>query len=319
MWSGAEGWLNALTRVLDTPEGESARAAARVRRDTVLDVAAVDARAANSRTGRELATAHATVAGILGCSPKTVQRVRTLIEKLGFARTVARGRYLTNAERQAAREAHGGRQIRVASERALIVPPGMNVHLPRRGQLPTHSSVTRNVPRRAQARTGAAPRPAPSTRKDQPRPTLAVQRLAAGLAQRCPWLAPGHIGSLCHTLTSLGLDTSGWTAGDLIDLLDRRNATNGLFSIHASKQRRPLALLAHQLRDALSNVGEPPQQRRLREAAERAAARERQRAQEEARKAHLARPEVQAAISQSRAELRAILAEQKRRNLYAST
>ena len=80
---------------------------------------------------------------------------------------------------------------------------------------------------------------------------MAVQRLAGRLAQRLPWLARGHIGALCHTLSTLGLDDTGWTAQDVLDLLDRRNAEHGLYSVPSSSQRDPLALLAHQLRAAL--------------------------------------------------------------------
>ncbi|MEZ5087739.1 MAG: replication protein [Tessaracoccus sp.] len=316
MWSSAAHWLETLTAAITTPEGEELRAAAKVSIDTLLDVAAADARAADSRTGRGVTTAHETVAKALGCSAKTVQRARSLLEALGFAVTVVGGRYLTTEERAAATAHHGGDQRRMASERALLVPRSLtNVHLPRRGKFSSTLTSRSGLPTRADARGEAAPRPAPkrkAARSFLPRPPVAVQRLAAGLAQRLPWLARGHIGSLCHTLTRLGLDDVGWTAHDVIDMLDRRNLDLGLFEPSPSSQRDPLALFAHQVRAALVDVDEPPRLRRARDAAARADERARvlaARAAEDARlAAERADPEVQARIAAAKRKMREHLA-----------
>lgn len=317
VWSGASQWVDALSAALRAPEGEELRAAAKVRFDTVLDVAAADARAADSRTGRGVTTAHDTVAAALGCSGKTVQRARTLVEALGYARTVVVGRYLTTEERAEANAQHGGDQRRMASERALLVPrPTSNVHLPRGGSVPFSSSSRSGLPKRAKARARAASR-RPSTSKTPrrclPRPTMAVQRLAAGLAQRMPWLARGHIGSLCRTLTVLGLDDTGWSTHDVINLLDRRNVQLGLYSLATTSQRHPLALFAHQVRAALVNVDEPPRLRRARDAVARAAQRARARAEREAEDtrlaAQLADPEVQDRIAETKRRIRDQLAQ----------
>ncbi len=316
VWSSAAHWLETLTAAITTPEGEELRAAAKVSIDTLLDVAAADARAADSRTGRGVTTAHETVAKALGCSAKTVQRARSLLEALGFAVTVVGGRYLTTEERAAATAHHGGDQRRMASERALLVPRSLtNVHLPRRGKSSSTLTSRSGLPTRADARGEAAPRPAPkrkAARSFLPRPPVAVQRLAAGLAQRLPWLARGHIGSLCHTLTRLGLDDVGWTAHDVIDMLDRRNLDIGLFEPSPSSQRDPLALFAHQVRAALVDVDEPPRLRRARDAAARADERARvlaARAAEDARlAAERADPEVQARIAAAKRKMREHLA-----------
>ena len=66
VWSSAAHWLETLAAALRTPQGEELRAAAKVSADTLIDVAAVDARAADSRTGRGVTTAHETVAKALG-------------------------------------------------------------------------------------------------------------------------------------------------------------------------------------------------------------------------------------------------------------
>lgn len=316
VWSSAADWLTRLSAALRTPEGEEKRAVAKVSADTLIDVAAADARAADSRTGRGVTTAHDTVAKALGCSAKTVQRARTLLEALGFACTVVRGRYLTTQERAAARAHHGGDQRRMASERALLVPRSLsNVHLPRRGSVTSHLPSGSDLPKRASARAGAAsrrPATTKSTRRCPPRPTMSVQRLAAGIAQRLPWLARGHIGSLCRTLTVLGLDDTGWSAHDVIDMLDRRNVQLGLYSLTSSSQRDPLALFAHQVRAALVDVDEPPRLRRSREAAARAAERAKARAEREAEDARLAAerddPVIQARIAAIKAQMREQLA-----------
>lgn len=315
VWSGAGSWLDALAAALRTPQGDAQRRTARVRVETVLDVAAVDARAADSRTGRGVATAHATVARQLGCAPKTIQRARRLIEALGYAVTVLTGRYLTTQERAVAKDQHGGDQRRMASERTLTIPQATtHVHLPRRGQVHNQGFSRSGLPTRAQGRAGAAPRPA-RTRKPQrqaDRPPLPVQRLAAGLAQRMPWLARGHIGALCRTLGTLGLDDIGWTPADVITMLDRRNVDLGVYSIDARAQTAPLALFAHQARAALANQPvEPPRQRRQRAAdaltADRARRSAERAADDERYQAELADPAAQARIADAKAAIRAHL------------
>lgn len=315
-WRNADDWLAGLSEALRTPEGEEKRAAAKVSADTLIDVAAADARAADSLTGRGVTTAHDTVAKALGCSAKTVQRARLLIEALGFARTVVLGRYLTTQERAEANAHHGGNQRRIASERALLAPrPKRNVHLPLGGAVTTHLPSSCALPRRASARPGAASRQASTTqtrRSQAPRPTLAVQRLAASLAMRLPGLSRGHIGSLCRTLTVLGVDDDGWSAQDVLDVLDRRNVTLGWYSLPSSSQREPLALFAHQMRAALVDVDEPPRMRRNREAIARAAERARTRKLREVAAAQLAAerddPEVQARIAAAKRLIRDQLA-----------
>lgn len=316
VWSSAAHWLDTLAAALTTAEGEELRAAAKVSADTLIDVAAADARAADARTGRGVTTAHDTVAKALGCSAKTVQRARSLLEALGFACTVVGGRYLTTEERAVANAHHGGDQRRMASERALLVPRSLsNVHLPRGGSVTSHVPSRSGLPKRADARAGAASRQ-PSTRKPSrrcaSRPPISVQRLAAGLAQRLPWLARGHIGSLCRTLAALGLDDTGWSAHDVIDMLDRRNVELGLYSLTGTAQRDPLALFAHQVRAALVDVDEPPRLRRGREAAARAAERARWRAERDAEDARLAAerddPVIQARIAETKRRMREQLA-----------
>lgn len=60
---------------------------------------------------------------LLGCSDKTVQRARLLMEGLGYATTVVAGRYLTTEERVAARLARRG------AECVVIVVTGSSLFL----------------------------------------------------------------------------------------------------------------------------------------------------------------------------------------------
>ncbi|NYJ76589.1 hypothetical protein HNR15_003607, partial [Allobranchiibius huperziae] len=98
-WTSPEAWLEQLRAALLSPEGIEATATDRIRAATVLDVAAVEARAANARTGRDVCTAHETVATVVGCSVATVRRARAVLQRIGYAVTLTPGRYLTAAER----------------------------------------------------------------------------------------------------------------------------------------------------------------------------------------------------------------------------
>lgn len=223
---------------------------------------------------------------------KTVQRARDLLLALGFAAVLAEGRYLTRAERAAATEAHGGRQLRAASTRALTVPravscsgrpsrPVQNVHLPRRGEIDPRTYVPKESPTRASARVEAAPRPLRRKRTQAPVQAprgLDVQRLAAQLAQRMPWLAHSqHIGHLCSLIERAGLVARGWTASQILDQIDRTNRA-GMIAVHdPAEQRDPLGYFAWNLAraipaDAIAPFAQLAAERAARQA-ERAAAR----------------------------------------------
>lgn len=342
-WSGAEAWLTALAKALQTPEGraarrwETGRSVATVSVQMVLDVAAMDAATADSQTGRSVATAHETVAKALGCAKRPVERARAAIERLGYAVTVTEGRHLTAAERRQAHQHHGGRQIAAASERALTLPrppaaqPDTTLDdLPRSGCSSRNVYVPRVLPTRATARAVAAPQPPNqqlqrraarrSPRTPQDRPTLPVQRLAARLAARLPWLGRGHSWSLCRTLTRAGIDPRHWTAHDLIEALDQRNRNHGLYALPASSIRCPLAYLAAQLREILAETTEAPGLRRAREADERHAAQERRRREREAEAAERARlaadPAAQRSIAAAKRQIHATIAAVRQRQRY---
>lgn len=304
VWTSRKAWLHALTiearyranghQSITISEGTTT---AQVKVETLLDVAWEDAATADSRTGRHVRTSHATVAKRLGCSPTTVRRCRTLIETMGYARTVQRGRYLTNAEREAAYLARGRWQLRMASDRALVMPPtptqqSEKGHLPHRGSFnPSVAFGDTHLAR--ETREGRGSRRSRKTRNnktggDQPRYSLPIQRLAAYLVRRLPSLAPqkpthethragGHIGQVCRVLVHVGIDPDQWAAADIEDALNRHNRETRRDSLHRSQQRNPMGFLAHQLRAILAATPEGPEVARRRAAQAATARREAER------------------------------------------
>lgn len=243
-WGGRRRWLAAVQTALDQPTGQQSLTRHHVAPATAMAIATLDAQAADHRTGRSVATAHATLARALRVCSRTIQRGRQVLIDLGLATVVAAGRYLTTAERQQAAAA-GRHQIRAASTRVLTLPHHLaHVHLPRRGSSTPHTSRQCMDTNRALTRAKAA-----TKRTIRP---IWLQRLAARLAARLPWLATGHIGRLCDALDALPISPD-WTATDIIDTLDARNRSLGLLALPPSSQHHPAALLAHQLADALAH------------------------------------------------------------------
>jgi len=315
-WHTGAAWFDALMDALSTRSGEEARRRARVAPDTLLRVARADWLAADAKTGRGLATAHETVAAALGMSSKTVQRSRGLLEVLGFAVTIVEGRYLTVAERKAAKETHGGRQVRAASLRALTMPrsssPVQNVYLPRRGDLLLHPLVKENSSKRADARKKAPITPRSKKRKSRatanvietPRP-IAIQRLAADLVRQVRWLDTGqHVGALCTVLQAAGLDGARWSARGLIDTMDRFVGDRGMK--YPDSTQNPLGFLRWVLSAAIDPATPTPDERRAQiadERRERAIQQARQRQLEAEHAATIDHEEVARIIAASHAEI----------------
>lgn len=227
---------------------------------TVYRVARADAAAADTTTGRNVRTAHATVARHLRCSVDTVRRARRVLRDLGWSVEVVRGRYMTAEEREAATHETGSRQRRFASTRCLTIPARVRaMHPYPRGVKSPSGSPSRRVPSTRSRAAGTST----STRKNQPltrqNPTLGVQKIAARLVQRMPWLDrthSGHIMGLSRGLTACGV-TEEWTTQDLMDAMERDHQGLGLLSLPPDSQRNPRALLLHQIKRAITGK-EPP-------------------------------------------------------------
>ena len=341
-WTSGAAWFDALMDALSTQAGEMHRRAAHVALGTLLRVARADWLSADVATGRGVATAHETVAADLGMCGKTVQRARGLMEALGFSVTIEEGRYLTRAERAAARAAHGGRQVRAASLRALTLPKPAaveNVQLPRRGEGLKTSHLKKYFPTRASARKAAASRPLAKKPKytigtepppDAPR-SVAMQRFAAGLVdgdsrdgvsrRRMPWLLNAgregravHIGALCDVLAGAGVDPTRWKPRELVETIDAWHESQGRRTL-AGRSHDPLRYFAWQLRMAFDPARPTPSEEIEIRRSQRAAERARQ-ANEREEQRHRMRPDDLAEFDRISAQMRADMkAEQRARRL----
>lgn len=310
-WHSGAAWFDALMDALKTAAAERLRRLARVSAGTLLMVARADWLSADADTGRGVATAHETVALTLGMDKKTVHRARRLMEHLGFAVTVVKGRYLTTGERTAAYAVHGRRQVRAASVRTLTVPKPLiveNVHLPRRGEDLKDPLVKKNLLRRASAHTEAAPRPATTkrsqlrrsnTRATSPRP-IVEQAFAAKLVARMPWLGRGrHIGAVCDMLRSAGIRADRWTVDSLLAAVEAYRLSTGIKVPDVTNQRNPIGYYLWLLRQAIDPEDETPTERRKRERDSRLKERATERADEAERVANIDRDEVARIIAES--------------------
>lgn len=312
-WRSRDQWLAAVVAGLASKAGRAITRRVHILPSTVLRIARADALSADTLTGRGVATAHDTVARRTATAKITVRRARQVLEALGFEAIVMPGRYMTTEERERATSRHGGKQRRFASVRALSVPREWahveHEHLPRKGSVSSSSHESGWLPsrERKRSRSGAAPRPKAATRRDGQRLTrpLKVQRLAARLALRLPWLAHGHIGRLCDLLEELGLDETTWTAQDILAALENDSIASGMYAPAARDQRNPLGLLRTRLERAVVSLPSPVK-RRQDEKIRREQARDQSRAEREATLARKAsKADVQAAMARFRENLRA--------------
>lgn len=273
-WRTRDQWLVAVVVALASTDGQAVLRRIHILPATVQRIARADSLSADTLTGRGVATSHETVAARTAVSVSTVRRARKVLEALGFEVVVLPGRYMTREEREQAALHHGGRQIKFASVRSLVVPRTWahveHEHLPRRGSVSSSSHVSEWLPKRERkrSRSGAATRPKTSTKRDgrgRTRP-MEVQRLAARLTQRLPWLAQGHIGRLCDLLEDLGLDETTWTAQDILTALENDSTASGLFVPAARDQRNPLGLLRIRLQRAVLPLPSPVKRRQAEKA-----------------------------------------------------
>lgn len=226
--------LAAIARLMDSDEAEAARLAygSSVSRAAILAVAAADLLAADRDTLRNVATSHASCAKLasrIAKRPKpwgwkVAQRARKVLTVLGLQAERHRGRRLRFDECRAARAAHGRTQTMAASTRDWTLPASLLtpiVHQPT-----THVSSTALRPKNLSKRANA--RRQQRTTEGQPvSRSLAVQRFAARLVQRLPWLDSGHMGRVCRMVVSIGIDTETWTVQRLLDAMDSARAQLG--------------------------------------------------------------------------------------------
>lgn len=272
-WATRSRWLKTVEAELD---GETAAGVLKKHHaapHTVYRVARMDAAAADTTTGRNVRTAHATVARALGCSVDTVRRARRVLRDLGFSVEVMRGRYMTTTERETATRETGSHQRRFASTRCLTIPARCRAMHPYPcGVNSSGHSTSRRVP---STRLRAAGTSTPRTKKrplTRRNPSVGVQRIAARLVQRMPWLdrAQGHLMGLSRGLAACGV-TEEWTTQDLMNAVETDHQGLGLLSLPPDSQKNPRALLLHQIKRAITGKEPPARARRAAETARREA------------------------------------------------
>ncbi len=175
----------------------------------------------------------------------------------------------------------GSHQRRFASTRCLTIPARVRAMHPYPcGVKPSRKLPSRHVP---SSRSRAAGTSTPRTKKrplTRRNPSVGVQRIAARLVQRMPWLdrAQGHLMGLSRGLAACGV-TGEWTTQDLMNAVERDHQGLGLLSLPPDSQKNPRALLLHQIKRAITGKEPPARARRAVETARR-----------EARAAEIARP-----------------------------
>lgn len=258
-WTSRAQWQLLVHLALATERGHRIRNAEKVSCSSVIAVAVTMSRFASSRTGRDVTASNFVLAGKAGVSERVVSRARKVLQELGLAVEVERGRRLSPIERAAARAHHGGWQTTAASVWYLTVPKTAVPHLAeamaargrrirrRRtkavakhrenpqaagsGDLPpsrgvsSFCSVGSNSPTPAENR-GAAGISTTSRHERRPRP-LHLQRAAAELVRHAPALSHGHIGAVCQAILAAGIDTTRYGGRDIATCLTRDTQDRG--------------------------------------------------------------------------------------------
>lgn len=305
-WDSPEAWLEALRVAHSTEWFEKERAVRDISWDKLVRVARIEAAAADYSTGRNVLTAHETVAERARVSVTVVKRARRVLQATGFAVTVEVGRRLSRDERAQARAVHGRFQIGLASSRALTLPARVRESLqagplPSRGTVPETSLVKNGSPTRADARAKAASRPSrrrknTTNRIRHARPVV-LQKFAWQIADRFGLLTSSiatrghrhldvigyagrslvgnrHIGLLCDVLERHGITPQRYTLASLATELEEMARSLRLTPLTGNQTRDKVAYFAHTLRRLASyRTGETLLERRRTEDAARAAAR----------------------------------------------
>ncbi len=262
-WSGRARWLLAVDVALATDEGRRLCRSRHLSPVTARAIARGCADYADSGTGRHLTASNATISAHAAekagrtrpWSHDVVANTRRVLELLGLAVEIARGRYLSAEERLAAAVHHDCVQMRAASTWALTLIRRWHTKslLPRRG--PTGSKTPRrcNSPKRALTRAKA---PSGRSPRDQetPRP-LAAQIVTADLISRTHGLDNGrHLGSLVDVITEM-VDYQQWTGRDLVAVLNLDARTNP--RDWPTRIENPAAFLRHRLSRIANRLAEP--------------------------------------------------------------
>lgn len=302
-WQSREAFLAAVAEVAESSPWRAPRRAGFV---AVLEALA---KFAEHRTGRDVAVSVEKIEKATGLSRASVFRRLADAREAGLVVTVEKGRHLYRAEREAVKAA-GGRFIRKASVRALSHAPRPVAETPTPSGVSSSESLLSFTHQARKTRTAKKPS---TTKTDRKPRTLRVQRLAADVDRRLPWLTKErHVGGLCSILSSAGVEE--WTASDVVAAVDAWHERHGWKTL-ASEATNALGWFSRALHRAIEEgaVSRSAAARAEREAAVlRAAERAREAAEDEARrvegvasaKAAEARSSIRGALAAARSKRR---------------
>ncbi len=233
-WTSRSLWLVSVDVALHSDEGRRLCRQRHLSPVTARAIARGVAAFADTSSGRNVTASNSTIAALAAAragrprpwSHDVVANTRAVLTALGLAVEVARGRYLTHAERLAAAVHHGGQQLRAASTWALTSPRRWmpKSSLPRRGSTGSKTPRSRKSPTRAQARA-TAPSGRSSRQGAPPRP-IEAHKVTAELIQRTHGLDTGHhLGALVDVVHQL-VDCRRWTGRDLAEVLNAHAMNN---------------------------------------------------------------------------------------------
>jgi len=253
-WSGREHFLAFVVPVAVACGRQELRAAGVSAGTFVLWARVESLYCQDQRTGRRCVVRPDTVAAVSGLHERTVQRCRAVAGVLGLRVAVFAGRMLTVTECVQARR-RGCRQRGLSAEAAFTIPSPIRAAVvaatPTRGttaQSPNSPTSTSTVAGSAEKMEAASP-PQPRQRPRRPRDRRPLI-LALELAQAVPWLRTERPGRLAPALTRFATSNPGWTAQDLVQVIDAVNARLGYTSLTETHiTTRPAAVLAWYLRD----------------------------------------------------------------------
>lgn len=216
--------------------------------DTFLRWARVEsAFAQHQHSGRDIIVRPSTVAELMACVKRTVQRCRAVGRLLGVYVDVFEGRMLTEPERRTAQHEHASPQRGLSNVSCMVIPTAyagrvlpqaqprpVDCVTPSRGgnsldKLPTLTLIPGGKTGSAQTvKRAASPRASTErsriVRSVKPRPGLA---LAESLIERVGWLSgcPGR--RIEGLIRPFAIQTDPWTAQDLVDEIDQIDARLG--------------------------------------------------------------------------------------------
>lgn len=210
------------------------------------------------RSGRSCIVRPSTLAGLLGCAKRTVQRCRAAAAELGLRIEVVAGRMLSLEECLAARKA-GSPQRGLSAVADFCVPP---THKPERASHSPSSGdavVCRVTPTSGDSlqenpdcffpsehRLTASRKDAASRRRQPRRVDSPGWKLAHSLILRVPWASSLPPGRLAPLVTRFAKAERPWTSSQLVAAMDQINVGSGPFGYTSPTRgqvKRPLGLI----------------------------------------------------------------------------